>query len=64
MQIADLLEPVRQFVRVFQGGEQDEIVYLAHLAVLFIDQADFARHQKAGRLLHPVRSSGEAKIIF
>ena len=40
IEIADLCQPPRKALRVFQGGHEYEVVHLAHLAAAFVDGAD------------------------
>ena len=50
MDVADRLELFREGLRRLEAGQEDEVVDLAHPAVLFIDRADLPRDDEPGAL--------------
>ena len=48
MDISNLLQFDRNFLRILQRRQKDQAVYFTHLSVLFIDRTDLSCHNKPG----------------
>ena len=47
VQVAHGFQPMGQLLRLVQPGQQDDVMHLPGLAVLFVDGADFPGYHKA-----------------
>jgi len=64
MQVPDLLQPLGKAFRLLESGKQEQVVYLADPAVLFVNRADLPRDDEPGPRRRPVRLTGQTERVL